>query len=355
MDPMEKLILEIGQRARDAKDPQVEALMAGTITDVDFIKGLTPESPFYIRNGVLTTVDDPAIVEEIKRMQAHMAANPPGIRVDGNAAMAKESEILKVFPELAPAYQAVKDALNDAKCVGCARNRELAKMQDAFTALHRAEHASGRVRDVSGMAGVAGQTFVDAWAKPPPSPDAPVNLARMSWAPTKSFEQVGKHLQTLQSPVSLTPPGRKLAAPPPMVPPAPKSNLLPNFTPPPPKAAFKSDAKTISIPMPPPDAALNQVPRPDLPGGMRKHCFDCYGKHLMQAQVLLKETLKGYPEHAWLAVGHLAEAEDEILAADASLADLARSARLAVMRDPLSAPDLMPLMRLCLERREEAK
>jgi len=44
---------------------------------------------------------------------------------------------------------------------------------------------------------------------------------------------------------------------------------------------------------------------------MRKHCLECALKHVAQALVLLCEVPKGYPLHKWVAVGHLAEAEDE--------------------------------------------
>lgn len=364
MDNTDKLILAVDDRAKAVNDQMVAKMIAGEITDIDFIQALTAESPFYIRNGVLTTVDAPAITDEIKRMQEHMMNNPPGLRVDGQTLLAREAEALASMPELAPNFAGVKAALNDAKCVGCAKNKELAKLHVAMMALHRADHAAGKIRAMAALAPVFGQAFVDAWAKPPPPADAPVSLPRMSWAPTRNYQQVADKLQKLQTPVSLAPPGVKAA------PPAPRP--FPRFPqvlqPQPPvgisqdimakvvddttRPSFMSGDKKITIPQPPPDAAINQVALPDLPDGRRKHCFDCYGKHLMQAQVLVNEVQKGYPEHCWLAVGHLAEAEDEILAADPQLADMARSARLGVMRDPLGKPDLMPLMRLCLERRE---
>ena len=37
----------------------------------------------------------------------------------------------------------------------------------------------------------------------------------------------------------------------------------------------------------------------------------CVSKHLGQAAVLFQEALQGYPQHRWLAIGHLAEAEAE--------------------------------------------
>ena len=46
---------------------------------------------------------------------------------------------------------------------------------------------------------------------------------------------------------------------------------------------------------------------------MRPSCLYCARKHLAQAEVLMCEALNGYPAHMWLAVGHMAEAEHELL------------------------------------------
>lgn len=49
---------------------------------------------------------------------------------------------------------------------------------------------------------------------------------------------------------------------------------------------------------------------------MRPPCTFCARKHLAQALVLLQEARQGYPMHRWLAIGHLAEAADELIADD---------------------------------------
>ena len=41
-------------------------------------------------------------------------------------------------------------------------------------------------------------------------------------------------------------------------------------------------------------------------------CTKCARKHIAQAIILIHESKTGYPNHIWLAVGHLAEAEAEI-------------------------------------------
>ncbi len=47
---------------------------------------------------------------------------------------------------------------------------------------------------------------------------------------------------------------------------------------------------------------------------MRPPCTFCARKHLAQALVLLQEARQGYPLHRWYAIGHLAEAADELIA-----------------------------------------
>lgn len=63
---------------------------------------------------------------------------------------------------------------------------------------------------------------------------------------------------------------------------------------------------------------------------MRKACLDCAIKHLAQAQILMDESRLGYPLHKHLAIGHLAEAESEMLGVSVEKAANLRAARLAV-------------------------
>lgn len=65
----------------------------------------------------------------------------------------------------------------------------------------------------------------------------------------------------------------------------------------------------------------------------RKSCLDCVRKHLAQAAVLMEEAAQGYPEHRWLAVGHLAEASAESVVDYPELAAEIRKHRLAYMED----------------------
>ncbi len=63
---------------------------------------------------------------------------------------------------------------------------------------------------------------------------------------------------------------------------------------------------------------------------MRKPCINCTLKHLAQAEILLTEAALGYPSHIYLAIGHLAEAEAEILGINIEVARNIRAARLGL-------------------------
>ncbi len=45
---------------------------------------------------------------------------------------------------------------------------------------------------------------------------------------------------------------------------------------------------------------------------LRDGCYDCAKKHISQAYILYFEALQGYPAHRYLAIGHIAEAAEEI-------------------------------------------
>lgn len=88
---------------------------------------------------------------------------------------------------------------------------------------------------------------------------------------------------------------------------------------------------------------------------MRPTCLDCARKHLAQSLVLVHEVEKGYPEHAWLAVGHMAEAEDELLSEYPEQAQAIRAQRRAYMEEMDGRElDLMGVIRGLTELAEAA-
>ena len=61
---------------------------------------------------------------------------------------------------------------------------------------------------------------------------------------------------------------------------------------------------------------------------MRSSCLMCGSKHVAEAEVLMKESLLGYPIHALLCLGHLSQAEDELLAEYPEIANMIRAERI---------------------------
>lgn len=65
----------------------------------------------------------------------------------------------------------------------------------------------------------------------------------------------------------------------------------------------------------------------------RPSCLKCVRKHLSQAHALLCEMKKGYPEHYFFAIGHMAEAEDECVMDHPGLAAYIRNLRMQLEAD----------------------
>lgn len=82
---------------------------------------------------------------------------------------------------------------------------------------------------------------------------------------------------------------------------------------------------------------------------MRPTCFDCVRKHLAQALILETEMRCGYPDFKWLVIGHIAEAEAELVAADEALANELREVRKIFEEDSRVSLPLMELIRRITE------
>lgn len=76
----------------------------------------------------------------------------------------------------------------------------------------------------------------------------------------------------------------------------------------------------------------------------RPTCFLCALKHVAQARILGSEARLGYQQHYWFALGHLAEAEEELLQEQPQLAETVRLARKQWESNPLVRPDFEALV-----------
>jgi len=82
---------------------------------------------------------------------------------------------------------------------------------------------------------------------------------------------------------------------------------------------------------------------------LRPSCLECVKKHIAQAIILLKESISGYPEHLWLAIGHLAEAEEESIKNYPQFADKIRKDRLELMNNKGEESNLLLLIKEIME------
>jgi len=80
----------------------------------------------------------------------------------------------------------------------------------------------------------------------------------------------------------------------------------------------------------------------------RDFCPRCSIKHLAQARALMKEVKQGYPHHVYYAIGHMAEASDEIVDRMPAEANAIREERLKLegsLRDGTEyTPDFFTLV-----------
>jgi len=69
---------------------------------------------------------------------------------------------------------------------------------------------------------------------------------------------------------------------------------------------------------------------------MRSSCLDCARKHIAQSEVLLSEYYKdpiAYEAHFWYAIGHISEAEDELIADFKELVDIIRKHKAELLKN----------------------
>lgn len=72
---------------------------------------------------------------------------------------------------------------------------------------------------------------------------------------------------------------------------------------------------------------------------MRPTCADCALKHIAQASILLSEAHQGYPTHLFYALGHMAEAADELVKEYPVYAEMVRAERKMLEVDFDYSPD----------------
>lgn len=79
----------------------------------------------------------------------------------------------------------------------------------------------------------------------------------------------------------------------------------------------------------------------------------CAVKHIAQARVLIIEANKGYPQHYFFCLGHLAEAEDELVTDHPALCSMVRGVRKMLENNKDTKVDWSWLVLTIAERGEQ--
>ena len=87
---------------------------------------------------------------------------------------------------------------------------------------------------------------------------------------------------------------------------------------------------------------------------MRTSCLDCARKHLAKACINMNEARLGYRDHKWLAIGHMSEAEDELLKEYQGFALIIRDHRKAYEEDWEYSVPILELIRMLTDEEEKS-
>jgi len=379
-------LFEVEPAIYQLDDDRVQGLRTGEITQTEFMRLMKQEDPWELRQGKLHLVTEKEN-EDRKVMftnQRRMALKKTG-GLTGSAISDDPANFKRAYPEVAIEIDRVMREIKAEACVGCAANQKMIPI------LEQILKAETQGRDLTMLKNLTPLTLkklrggdIDAEVDVAPIEyppmftktvipklqepvDVPVkpdikNFKKISklsvtpedfWAAgpqilavypelTEYWEQVMTKAnkascsscvrkrykkRILDRIKALDPEGREVA---------PLTAVLgTRFV----RLLTKSEKKgteAMAAPMPPSDTG----------NGPRPSCVDCARKHVAQAIVLLGEAQLGYPDHKWLAVGHLAEASEEMLGDYPEIAADIRTARLLVMEEDVSTPDLMDLFPL---------
>jgi len=304
-------------------DPRIDKMHAGDMSVASFVRASKSADPWQIvvRHGTdkvpemhITAFDEAGIVELESKRESNMRqmiSRTGGIT--GKVIYENREVFLQVYPELADKMKEVVDIVTKQRCKGCALNSRTRPLMEALLALpsipSRPYEKLAKIIPEQGLERLrTGTNLPEGTIKIAP------NRAAKKSIPLRTTPLVGEPKATWLLPGEKDP------------------NIIRH------ERQEKAETKRRTS---------ARSPRPG--------CFDCCRKHLAQAVVLLGESLQGYPEHRWLAVGHMAEAAEEILEKSEELAAEIRAERLAVMEDPSYIPTLMRLFPTIDEMAEAEK
>lgn len=348
---MSRDIFSVDPRIWELDDPRITGLSNKEITQAQFMSLIKPEDPFEMRNGKLTFVPPE---ETAKRIEDYKQSYTSQIRLNGGVSggfiLDNKNAFLQVFPELAVTVKEVEDIIAKENCKGCARNRHAQKIQEAIVKLPKD-------RDVSSLVPVLkGLPYAEKWLKGEP---IEVDSATMPVPPffkkTVIPMRMGGALKpSVAAPVPMPAddytPGRKQCIDCGKKHVAQALVLL--------REAEKGYPEHVELAYRHLQKATPYVPEENkLSFGKLFHILEEELKvldlkkihNITNARKLIEEYLKdpSDPAHLprWVAIGHLAEAEDEMVNDYPEVTAEVRKERMTMMSDPKYSPPLEFILR----------
>ena len=355
----EKQIYEVDEALYRFDDPRVISLEQGEMTQLEFMRLTAPQDPWEISRRGLKVIDKDMAEERKKKFKKGREQYLTATGGLTGGILFENQEIFKrVYPEIADELGLLVIELTKENCAGCEANKRLKPMIDKILAADPVGRVfkdcstldSFLVSHLKGEKPLLPKKFdyppqllkvYPQERKPGLIKPSTENMRRITAHPKNSIwdrkkeileeypdlEEEWRGAEERVNSASCTSCERRKA-----------ERVLRGLI-----AALKKKA-----PLPPLSKALSLGSEETF--GPRPSCLDCARKHIGQAIALFVEASMGYPQHKWLAIGHLAEAEAETLSEHRGLSSEIRTARL------LSANgehDLMPLFELIDEEQGE--
>ena len=353
MERKTERLYDVSPDLPDWDDPRLNALLDGSMTQLEFLRLIRSTDPWEVRDGVLRPVDK----EELARRKAQFEANAVARLIETGGFTTKilkdhKNVFRELYPEIMSDFDRIEKEIAAEKCVGCAANKKLRPVWDAILAAEPVKD-SPLLKKLPILVAkrLRGETISQEEAREavvyppvfekiyPPVKFRKPDLSRFKKISPEDFWNRENHYLTMYPEIAAEWAEAKKKIEDASCTKCERNRL---------ERALKRRIRAIET-----ERGIPGPSKPDNPplaaGGPRPDCLDCVRKHVGQAIVELNESLQGYPQHRWLAVAQLAEAADEAVAAYPDLAAKLRARRLLIMEREGDYPNLMDLFDICDE------
>jgi len=120
----------------DIDDDRIQALLSGSLSQLDFVKLLTNKDPWVIANGelkLLSESDIQAGKDSFAKFRRGIISKTGGINVEH---IKKHRDlIVSVYPEMLPHYETTEREVSAADCEECAKGTKYAKLIETLVSI----------------------------------------------------------------------------------------------------------------------------------------------------------------------------------------------------------------------------